>query len=93
MKTLVNVVEVEKEGFLALLGQNVMVFCANYIYSGTLVGVNDDCIKIDGAKIVYETGPFDDIAKKGFKDAQSLPTASWYIQKTAIESFGVGGKI
>jgi hypothetical protein len=87
MKTLVNVVEVEKEGFMALLGQHVMVFCANYIYAGTLVGVNDECIKLDAARIVYETGPFSD---KTYKDAQNLPTSIWYIQKTAIESFGVG---
>lgn len=87
MKTLVNVVEVEKEGFLALMGQHVMVFCANYIYAGTLVGVNDECIKLDAARIVYETGSF---ADKKYKDAQNLPTNSWYIQKSAIESFGVG---
>lgn len=87
MKTLVNVVEVEKEGFMALLGQHVMIFCANYIYAGTLVGVNDDCVKLEGSKIVYETGPFSD---KKYKDAQDLPASSWYIQKTAIESFGLG---
>ena len=87
MKTLVNVVEVEQEGFLALLGQHVMVFCANYIYAGTLVGVNGECIKLDAARIVYETGPFSD---KTYKDAQNLPTSIWYIQKNAIESFGVG---
>jgi hypothetical protein len=83
------VTEVQGEGLVALLGEHVMLFCANYIYAGTLTGVNDTCVLLDDAKIVYETGPFSD-AK--YKDAQSLPTKSWYIQTSAIESFGIGKK-
>jgi hypothetical protein len=88
MKTLaptVAVIEVENEGFNALLGQTITVFCAVYIYTGKLVGVNTDFIKIEGAKIVYETGAFNE---KNWKDAQSLPN-DWYVQKSMIESFGV----
>lgn len=83
------IIEVENEGLLALLGQHVMLFCANYIYAGTLVGVNDTCVLLDDAKIVYETGPFTD---SKYKDAQALPTKTWYVQMTAIESFGIGKK-
>ena len=81
----VKVVEVEQEGFLALLGQTITVFCAVYIYTGKLVGVNDTCIKLEEPKIVYETGAF---TEKNWKDAQKLPNAI-YIQMGMIESFGV----
>lgn len=87
MKQVVTVTEVAGEGLEALLNENVLVFCLNYIYTGKLIGVNDTCIKINGAKIVYETGPFSD---KQYKDAQALPTTDWYIQTSAIESFGLG---
>jgi hypothetical protein len=87
MKKLMSVVEVEGEGLESLLGQQVMVFCMNYIYAGELSGVNTDFIQITGAKIVYETGPF---VEKEYKDAQSLPGLVWYIQKSSIESYGTG---
>lgn len=81
----VKIVEVENEGFLSLLGQQVTCFCAVYIYTGKLVGVNDECIKLENPKIVYETGAFD---QKIWKDAQSLPN-ELYLQKGMIESFGI----
>jgi hypothetical protein len=87
MKKLVSVTDVPNEGLIALLGEHVMVFCANYIYCGTLVGVNETCIQLEGAKIVYETGPFSD---PKYKDAQPLTSNIWYIQTSAIESFGLG---
>ena len=87
MKKLATVVDVEDEGLVALLEQNVLVFAMNYIYTGKLVGVNDAFIKLEGARIVYETGPFSD---KQYKDAQNLPASEWYVQTSAIESFGIG---
>ena len=75
-----------QEGFLALIGQRITVFCAVYIYTGELVGVNESCIKLKDPAIVYETGPFTD-AK--WKDAQKLPHEFFYIQAAMIESFGV----
>ena len=87
MKQVVTVTEVEGEGLEALLNENVMLFGLNYIYAGKLVGVNSTFVKLENAKIVYETGPFTD---KGYKDAQSLPGAAWYVQTSAIESYGPG---
>lgn len=84
MKKLVKVEEVTGEGLIGLMGENVTLFCLNYIYAGKLVGVNDTFVKLENAKIVYETGPFND---SNFKDAQSLPH-EWYIQLSAVESFG-----
>jgi hypothetical protein len=83
MKKIVTVTEVEGEGLIALLGKKVMLFCLNYIYTGTLSGVNTDVILLEDAKIVYETGAFN---VKKFTDAQALPFPL-YIQKGAIESF------
>ena len=77
MKTIAQVVDVENEGLIALLHENVLIFAATYIYTGKLVGVNDTFIKLENAKIVYETGPFDN---KTYKDAQNLPVSEWYIQ-------------
>lgn len=87
MKKLVKVEEVESEGLIGLLGRDVMIFCLSYIYAGTLSGVNDEYIKLDDAKIVYETGSFTD---KGYTDAQMLPNKQVYIMKTNIEAFGLG---
>ena len=84
MKCLVK--EVENEGLAGLLGQTVTLFCGIYIYTGELVGVNESCVKLSDAKIVYETGPLTD---KLWKDVQTLPTEKLYVQRSAIEAFGV----
>ena len=84
MKKIMTVTEVEGEGFLALLGKRITLFCMNYIYTGDLVGVNDTCLLLDNPSIVYETGAFD---TKTWKDAQALPN-SIYIQMGAVEAFG-----
>jgi len=89
MKKLANVVEVDGEGIVALLGEHVLLFCMSYFYAGKLVGVNDTCVQLEDAHIVYETGGLRDEA---FKDAQALPGDVWYVQMAAIESFGVSGK-
>ena len=78
------VTEVAGEGLEKLLGERVTLFCANYIYTGTLAGVNESCVLLTQAAVVYETGPFGD---KKWKDAQELPD-EWYVQIDAIESFG-----
>jgi hypothetical protein len=77
--------QVEGEGLDALLGERVTFFCANYIYTGKLSGVNSTCVWLTDAAIVYETGV---LTNSAWKDAQKLPS-SWYIQTSAIESFGI----
>ena len=42
MKKIVQ--EVEGEGLVKLLGERVTLFCANYIYTGKLEGVNESCV-------------------------------------------------
>jgi len=77
------VIEVDNEGLIALLGKQVTLFCLNYIYSGTLEGVNEKCVKLNNAAIIYETGSFND---SSFKDAQKLPN-DVYVMINTIESF------
>lgn len=84
MKRIVEVKEVADQGLEALLGEEVTFFCLNYIYHGTLVGVNTTDILIENPKIVYETGAFD---APSFKDAQKLGK-EWRIRAAAIESYG-----
>lgn len=85
MKKIVSVTEVEGEGLIKLMGERVTFFCLNYIYTGKLVGVNAGCVLLEDAHVVYETGAFGD---KTWKDAQKLP-CEWYLQISAIESFGL----
>ncbi len=77
--------EVNGEGLQKLLGERVTLFCLNYIYTGKLIGVNDSCVLLAEAGIVYETGGLD---TKSWQDMQPLPN-EWYVQLSAIESFGV----
>ena len=82
MKKIVQ--EVGGEGLDKLLGERITLFCANYIYTGCLTGVNDTCVLLTDCGVVYETGSFTD---KSWKDMQKLP-GEWYVQRDAIESFG-----
>ena len=77
--------EEKDEGFMSLIGQRITAFCAIYIYTGDLVGVNETTIKLENPAIVYETGSFKDTK---WKDAQYFPNAL-YIQTAMIESFGI----
>jgi ferredoxin-fold anticodon binding domain-containing protein len=85
MKKLVQVIEEEGQGLEALLGKKVAVFCLNYIYAGTLTGVNKDDIILSEAGIVYETGP---LKERGYKDWQALPGNEWRVRTSCIESYG-----
>ena len=83
MKKIVE--EVTGEGLQKLLGERVTLFCVNYIYTGKLFGINDTCVLLTDAAIVYETGSLNETT---WKDAQKLPN-DWYVSTSSIESFGV----
>ena len=80
-----KIVEETGEGLEKLLGERITLFCLNYIYTGKLLGVNEDCVLLGDPAIVYETGVFTD---KAWKDAQALPH-DLYVMKACIESYGV----
>ena len=80
MKT---IVETTNDGIESLLGKTIQVWCCNYIYQGHLSGVSDTTLKLENASVVYETGPL----KGPNKTSEELP-AVWFVQLTAVESFG-----
>ena len=83
MKKLIE--EVSQEGLDKLIGERITLFCMNYIYTGKLSGVNETCVLLTDAAIVYETG---ELTTKDWKDAQPLPH-DWYVQLSSVESFGI----
>jgi hypothetical protein len=89
MKKLVKVEEVAGEGLIGLMGENVELYCMNYIYAGKLIGVNDTCVKLENGHIVYSTGAFTD---KKYTDAQKR-SDELYVSTAAIESFSVTNKL
>lgn len=77
----------EASGLESLLGENVLLMCANYFYTGKLTGVNADSVELTDPAVVYETGNW---SAKSFTDAQNMHVKKWYVRIDAIESFGVG---
>jgi hypothetical protein len=80
-----EVIEVETEGLASLLGQRVLLMCANYFYEGVLEGINDTCCLLSDPGIVYETGKWSDAT---WADRQQLP-GEHYVTLQSIESFCV----
>ncbi len=87
MKTLapkVAVVEVDGEGFAALLGKDVEVQTPNFIFAGKLEGENDTFIKLSNSHVVFDTGAYKN-AKYTYAEKRS--TDALYIQKAAIIAY------
>ena len=83
MKHLVE--EKDGEGMMGLMGQRVTLMCANYFYTGKLVGVNDTCVKLVDGGIVYETGSWDSSTWQDYQEIEG----DIYVNTSFIESFGV----
>ena len=84
-----TLVEVPNSGKVALLGKPVEIRCNVYIYCGILVGINNDCVELDNACIVYETGPFN---SPEYKDAQKLNPPDGQLVMYPFESMGPTNK-
>ena len=66
-----------------LIGKQVVVMCANYIYTGVLEEVRHDVLVLSSPSIVYETGEWSDDT---WRDAQRLPARRITIERTAAEA-------
>ena len=84
MKKVAKVVEVEGEGLEALLGQKVILLCANFFYSGVLTGVNETCVQLEHPRIVYDTGSW---KAESHTNSEELGVDFLYVQTAAIEAF------
>jgi len=83
MKQLIEVTE--NVGLDSLLGEYVLLICGAYFYTGKLTGVNETFVQLENPSIVYETGSW---SNKTYTDAQKLHADTWFVQRSAIESFG-----
>ena len=79
-----RIVETQDGGFEAMLGEKIVCFCQIYIFTGKLIGVNEEHLELEDAMLIYETG---ELATGDWKDAQPLP-GTWRVMKQAIESWG-----
>jgi len=83
MKRIVD--DSSSEGLEVLIGERVTIYCANYSYTGKLVGVDAIFVKLEDVAIVYDTGAHDNT---NWADASAMPKP-WYVMVGAIESFGI----
>jgi hypothetical protein len=83
MKRLIE--ETEDDGFTVLLGEQVTLLCANYFYTGKLVGANAEFVELADPAIIYETGEW---TAKGWKDVQALGCKTLRVRTAAIEAYG-----
>lgn len=83
MKRLIE--EAEDDGFSPLLGEQITLLCANYFYTGKLIGVNADFVELEDPAIVYETGEW--TAAK-YQDVQLLGCKTLRVRTQAIEAYG-----
>ncbi len=76
------------DGLPGLVGERIVLLCANYIYEGILVGLNGDlgCCVLDDASIVYETGAW---SAATWKNAEKMGDGH-FVQLVSIESFRRG---
>lgn len=81
-------VTTKQSGLHKLNGKRVLLMCANYFYEGKLEGIDELCVLLSDAGIVYLTGPWDE---NKWEDRQPLPK-DHYVMLHAIESFGESSK-
>jgi hypothetical protein len=70
-------------GLDSLLGEQVLLLCANYFYAGELIAVNDVVVELKDGGIVYETGEW---SAKCWKDAQKVG-GSIFVRTQSIEAY------
>ncbi len=84
MKKVIQVTEVDGEGLEAFLNKRIFVVCRSYFYAGTLTGINTDCILLEDARFVLESGSCE---SKGIANSEKVNGGKLYIAKNAIEAF------
>lgn len=84
MKKVIQVTEVDGEGLESFLNKRILIICRSYFYAGTLTGINSDCVLLDDARFVLESGSFEG---KGLVSAEKVKGGKIYVTKSAIEAF------
>jgi hypothetical protein len=84
MKKVIQVTEVNGEGLEGFLNKRIFIVCRSYFYAGTLMGINDDCVLLEDARFVLESGSFEG---KGITSCEKVRGGKLYVAKNAIEAF------
>ncbi len=79
-----RIVETTDGGFDAMLGEKITLYCGIYIYTGKLVGINEDHLELEEPQLIYETG---ELADGEWKLAQAL-LSPHRVMRQGIESWG-----
>jgi hypothetical protein len=80
----------EADGLEKLLGENVQLWCLNYIYAGRLVGVNKSDVVLEDPHVVYETGKLNE---KGFKFQEPCGVDELFVRIACIESYSLAPQL
>ena len=71
-----------------LIGQVITVLCLNYYsYTGKLVEIGATCLKLENPIMTYN----EIVPRLTERTVERLPATFWYVELTAIESFGLAG--
>lgn len=84
MKKVIQVTEVEGEGLEAFLNKRIFVVCRSYFYAGTLTGISQECILLEDARFVLQSGSFEG---SKFDESEKVKGGKIYVSKNSIESF------
>ena len=68
-----------------MLGEKITFYCCRYIYTGILKSIDDFSFRLEGARIVYDTGKF---GEPDWKDVEAFPKKVWNVTRQSVESFG-----
>lgn len=72
-----------EEALARLTGEQVWLWCINYVYYGTIADVSSTDVLLENATIVLESGDFKD---DSFKEYENVPYPV-HVRTSAIESF------
>jgi hypothetical protein len=84
MKKVIQVTEVDGEGLEAFIYERIFIVCRSYFYAGTLTRIYDDCVLLEDARFVLESGSFEG---KGIANSEKVNGGKIYVTKNSIESF------
>ena len=68
------------------IGHPVTLFCRDWIYAGKVIAVHDNYVVLDPCWMIFDYGQW---SNTEWKTYERIPTA-WCVQKSVVESWGVG---
>lgn len=72
------------EGLEAFLNKRIFIVCRSYFYAGQLTGINSECVLLEDARFVLQSGSFEG---SKFEESEKVKGGKIYVSKNSIESF------